>query len=311
MEDYYGKNLVFVAGGIGLIPLRSCIIYALAHRDKYEKIQIFYGAKTPKDLMYLQNLREWEKVAGVECHLTVDRAEATWKGNVGVVGSLFKKPGVQVPVENTVAFVCGPPDHVPLRHQGPAGAGLPGRTDRLDAGALHEMRRRQVRPLLHRRGLRLRGRPGLHLRANPETRRGHLMPDLREQLEHCFQGRVCLMGIGNVDHGDDGLGVRLAEQLAAEGLPDVVVAGTAPERFIGRVAGAGHDHVIFLDAVEFGGAPGSVVFLDAEEMTATVPAGFHAQDLAGPAGQVDRRTGNHQSVAAGRPAGIAQTWPPR
>ena len=45
MEDYYGKNLVFVAGGIGLIPLRSCIIYALAHRDKYEKIQIFYGAQ--------------------------------------------------------------------------------------------------------------------------------------------------------------------------------------------------------------------------------------------------------------------------
>ncbi len=109
MEDYYGKNLVFVAGGIGLIPLRSCIIYALAHRDKYEKIQIYYGAKSPKDLMYLQNLREWEEGAGVEFNLTVDRAEATWKGHVGVVGSLFKKPGVRVPVENTVAFVCGPP----------------------------------------------------------------------------------------------------------------------------------------------------------------------------------------------------------
>ncbi len=51
MADYYGRNLVFVAGGIGLIPLRSCIIYALAHREKYERIQIFLGATTPRELM--------------------------------------------------------------------------------------------------------------------------------------------------------------------------------------------------------------------------------------------------------------------
>jgi NAD(P)H-flavin reductase len=109
MEDYAGKNLVFVAGGIGLIPLRSCIIYALAHRERYRRIQIYYGAKTPHELMYLPNLRAWEQAAGVECHLTVDRAAEGWKGHVGVVGSLFKRPGVQVPVDNTVAFVCGPP----------------------------------------------------------------------------------------------------------------------------------------------------------------------------------------------------------
>jgi NAD(P)H-flavin reductase len=109
MEEYYGKNLVFVAGGIGLIPLRSCIVYALKHRDKFAGIQIFHGAKTPKELMYVPNLGEWGIQAGIECHLTVDRADDSWTGNVGVVGSLFKKPGVQVPVENTVAFVCGPP----------------------------------------------------------------------------------------------------------------------------------------------------------------------------------------------------------
>jgi NAD(P)H-flavin reductase len=109
MEDYAGKNLVFVAGGIGLIPLRSCIIYALARRERYGQIQIYYGAKTPLELMYLENLAQWEKAAGVQCHLTVDRAAGEWQGNVGVVGSLFKKPGVTVPVENTVAFVCGPP----------------------------------------------------------------------------------------------------------------------------------------------------------------------------------------------------------
>jgi NAD(P)H-flavin reductase len=109
MEEYYGKNLVIVAGGIGLIPLRSCIVYALKHRRQYDRIQIFHGAKTPKELMYVPNLGEWERSSGVECHLAVDRAADSWTGHVGVVGSLFKKPGVQVPVENTVAFVCGPP----------------------------------------------------------------------------------------------------------------------------------------------------------------------------------------------------------
>jgi NAD(P)H-flavin reductase len=109
MKEYYGRNLVFVAGGIGLIPLRSCIVYALAHREKYRRIQIFYGAKTPKELMYLPNLREWETATGVECHLTVDRGDNAWTGHVGVVGSLFKKPGVEIPVNRTVAFVCGPP----------------------------------------------------------------------------------------------------------------------------------------------------------------------------------------------------------
>jgi len=109
MEEYSGKNLVFVAGGIGLIPLRSAIVYALAKRDQYQRIQIFHGAKTPKELMYVAKLLEWERTPGVECHLTVDRAAPDWTGNVGVVGSLFKKPGVTVPVENTVAFVCGPP----------------------------------------------------------------------------------------------------------------------------------------------------------------------------------------------------------
>ncbi len=109
MEDYRGRNLVFVAGGIGLIPLRSCIVYALAHREEFARILIFYGAKTPGELMYRADLREWERSAGLECHLTVDRTAEGWSGNVGVVGSLFRKPAVPMPVENTVAFVCGPP----------------------------------------------------------------------------------------------------------------------------------------------------------------------------------------------------------
>lgn len=116
------------------------------------------------------------------------------------------------------------------------------------------------------------------------------MPDLREQLEHCLRGRVCLMGLGNEERGDDGFGVRLAEALggarmatspvhrsfpetadADEHSPSVVVAGVAPERFIGSVADEEFDHVIFLDAVDFGGAPGSLVLLDSKHMVSRFP----------------------------------------
>ncbi|OGB93212.1 MAG: hypothetical protein A2Z31_09060 [candidate division NC10 bacterium RBG_16_65_8] len=109
MDQYFGRNLLFVAGGIGLIPLRSCLIYALDNRDRYGTIQLFYGARGLQDLMYLGALREWEMTRGFECYLTVDRADDHWTGHVGVVGSLFREPGVTVPVENTTAFVCGPP----------------------------------------------------------------------------------------------------------------------------------------------------------------------------------------------------------
>ncbi len=105
------------------------------------------------------------------------------------------------------------------------------------------------------------------------------MQDLREDIQRCFSGRVCLMGLGNTDYGDDGLGVLLADTLAerlnrerhASGPAEVITAGTSPERFIGTIADAGFDHLIFLDAVEFGGEPGSVVFLDTSEITARFP----------------------------------------
>ena len=100
---------------------------------------------------------------------------------------------------------------------------------------------------------------------------GQPTKDLREQLRDCLQGRVCLMGLGNVDYGDDGFGVRLAEELLAAGVPDVVIAGTMPDRYVGQTAAEGFDRLVFLDTVEFGGAPGSVVFLNAEEMSARFP----------------------------------------
>jgi len=109
MKDYEGRNLIIVAGGIGLIPLRSVILYALHNRSKYGKIQVFYGSRTPTDLMYTENLSQWQEDKGFECYLTVDKPDESWKRNVGVVGSLFKLPGVEMPVPDTTVFVCGPP----------------------------------------------------------------------------------------------------------------------------------------------------------------------------------------------------------
>lgn len=109
MEQYRGKDLVIVGGGIGLIPLRSCIVYALAHREEYGRVLVIHGARTPRDLMYLPLLEDLQRSGQIEVHLTVDRALAGWTGNVGVVGSLLAKPEVRLPVGNSIAFVCGPP----------------------------------------------------------------------------------------------------------------------------------------------------------------------------------------------------------
>jgi hydrogenase 3 maturation protease len=95
--------------------------------------------------------------------------------------------------------------------------------------------------------------------------------ELREQLRCCLRGRVCFVGVGNVERGDDGFGVRLAEELDRAGVRDVVFAGTTPEHRIGRYAERGFDHLIFLDAVECGAAPGSVVLLDAREIACRFP----------------------------------------
>ena len=112
------------------------------------------------------------------------------------------------------------------------------------------------------------------------------MPDLRQQLEASLGGCACLVGVGNVDLGDDGFGVRLGERVE-EGLgrreprgcrrearttsPDVLVAGVTPEAHLTALSDGRYDTVIFLDAVEFGGDPGAAVWLEAEQMAVRCP----------------------------------------
>ncbi|MCX8156815.1 MAG: hydrogenase maturation protease [Verrucomicrobiae bacterium] len=97
------------------------------------------------------------------------------------------------------------------------------------------------------------------------------MQPLRSALEAVLRGHTAVVGVGNPDHGDDGAGVRLAEKLLAAGCANVFVAGTTPEQTAPSLARLGFERMLFLDAVEFGGAPGDVVLLGAREIQSRFP----------------------------------------
>lgn len=106
MEIAEGNDVVFVAGGIGLAPLRPAICQVLANREKYGKVVILVGTRTPQDILFRRDLQKWRSRLDVEVLVTVDRAETGWQGNVGVVTTLIRRS----PFDrlNTVAMICGP-----------------------------------------------------------------------------------------------------------------------------------------------------------------------------------------------------------
>lgn len=106
-EEIKGKHVIYVAGGIGLIPLRSSIVHVLQHREEFGRIILLYGSRTPSDLMYQYNIDEWLQIDGFETYITVDQPTDGWQGETGFVNTLIEK--AQVPVGDSVAFVCGPP----------------------------------------------------------------------------------------------------------------------------------------------------------------------------------------------------------
>ncbi len=97
------------------------------------------------------------------------------------------------------------------------------------------------------------------------------MNDLRTQLEQCFRGRTCVVGVGNLECTDDGFGVKLAKELSEAGMSNVITVDIAPERYLYQLTTAGFDNVLFLDAVDFGAAPGFVAFLNVKEIEAKFP----------------------------------------
>lgn len=101
-----GRDVVVIAGGLGLAPLRPVVLQLLAHRNDYRSLTLLAGARTPGDLLFQPELGRWQRQSAMQVATIVDRAGPGWKGRVGVVPALLGEVALDPP--NTVAFVCGP-----------------------------------------------------------------------------------------------------------------------------------------------------------------------------------------------------------
>jgi len=106
VEAARGHDVIVVAGGIGLAPLRPVIYEVLHHRQDYGRLVVLYGARSPRDLLYRKELSSWAKQRDTQVLVTVDYGGLSWRGHVGVVTTLFKY--ARLKPANSVAMVCGP-----------------------------------------------------------------------------------------------------------------------------------------------------------------------------------------------------------
>ena len=105
LEQVAGRDVVVVAGGIGLAPLRGALQLLLRHREQLGGLVLLYGVRTPEDILYRRDLERWSK-GGLQVYVTVDRATGSWLGHVGVVTSLISHAPFDA--VHAVAMVCGP-----------------------------------------------------------------------------------------------------------------------------------------------------------------------------------------------------------
>ena len=106
VEAALGRDVILVAGGIGLAPLRPMIYHVLHNREDYGRLVILYGGRSPRDLLYRKELASWARNRETQVLVTVDYGGLNWRGHVGVVTTLFKYSRLQP--DRSVAMVCGP-----------------------------------------------------------------------------------------------------------------------------------------------------------------------------------------------------------
>ena len=106
-DELKGKDVLFVGGGIGLVPLRSLINYVLDNREDYARVTILFGSRSPEERLFLNELAAWDSRDDVEFVETVDRGDDSWTGNVGVITTLF--PKIEFDSAKTVCAIVGPP----------------------------------------------------------------------------------------------------------------------------------------------------------------------------------------------------------
>ncbi len=161
MQEAEGRDVVVVAGGLGLAPLRPALYRFLAERQRYGKLSLLFGTRSPDDILFRAELEEWRRRLDVDIEVTVDRATAEWHGHVGVVTTLVRRADFDP--ARAIALVCGPEVDDALFGNGAEGGGDRGRSDLSLHGAQYEMRHWFLRPLPVRPGFHLQGRSGLQL----------------------------------------------------------------------------------------------------------------------------------------------------
>jgi len=107
IEKFRGKDILFAPAGLGLAPLRSLINQVLDERAMFGRVLILYGARNPNELLFKDELARWGNRPDIELLITVDKGDDTWKGNVGVITTLFRQ--ISINPRNTVAVTVGPP----------------------------------------------------------------------------------------------------------------------------------------------------------------------------------------------------------
>lgn len=106
MNSLQGKDILFIAGGIGLAPLRPAILYALNQRNAFGNLSLLAGSRSPNDVLYPDEIDDWQASGDIDCLVTVDHAEGSWRDHVGVVTKLIQK--AKFDPANAVALICGP-----------------------------------------------------------------------------------------------------------------------------------------------------------------------------------------------------------
>ncbi len=105
ITDLLNKNIVIISGGTGILGVSSLLWYIHEKRDDFGEVLLFYGARTPKDLVRYRDIKTWGK--NIKTYVTVDRADETWKGPTGVVTKFLDE--VTIPKHNVIFIMCGPP----------------------------------------------------------------------------------------------------------------------------------------------------------------------------------------------------------
>jgi 2-polyprenylphenol hydroxylase and related flavodoxin oxidoreductases len=107
VDAFRGRDVLIIAGGIGLVPLRSLINYVLDNRSDFGRLIVCYGSRSDRELLFTDELQRWVEDPGVEYHVTVDHGSPDWQGRTGVITTLI--PPLELDLPRTLAAICGPP----------------------------------------------------------------------------------------------------------------------------------------------------------------------------------------------------------